>query len=455
VALLFCTLCEHRWDQTALEMWLCPKCEMASAPMIVVDATNDEIADAWSFFNSFPLFAQVRQLVSEGHSTYFNVNPREGLSPYLDFLVLAFDRVFLPDIWEYVDKTNEERLLYYYDAGALIPVDRGTLSPWITVMGEPRPSDLDADISEPRPLSFEAGLGGNGQWVGVDPRRLPPGLEKVERRVLETGRFINLSQFQRWGSGGFPISLLDRLENFIKILSHLDVQSQTVRMRDLVAHLAAHDQYEYEGRPNFFFLTKETLPNPAADVYALSRLNHLNAQVMISQLSAVPLLVDPTLGPVLRWKFGGHESTGEEARVSALRTFANALGISFPRGVDHREVIKLRDSTAGAQLRSVLADAVKQAREDQLTSSTEVLRREYDRALAELAQRATRLGDVVSLSITGSASTAGSILGGPVGAVIGGAGGAVVGYGAKIAAEAFYKVVKKNWAFYFATWGKK
>jgi hypothetical protein len=46
------------------------------------------------------------------------------------------------------------------------------------------------------------------------------------------------------------------------------------------------------------------------------------------------------------------------------------------------------------------------------------------------------------------------MLGGPVGGAIGGVGGAVGGYSAKLAAEAFYKVIKKNWAFYFARWSK-
>jgi hypothetical protein len=83
---------------------------------------------------------------------------------------------------------------------------------------------------------FRLGLQPDGGWVGAEANHLPEDLESVKERVLKTGRFVNLDQYQDLGDV-LSKPLLANLENFVKILTHLDLKSRKLKLQRVVRHL--------------------------------------------------------------------------------------------------------------------------------------------------------------------------------------------------------------------------
>ncbi len=181
-------------------------------------------------------------------------------------------------------------------------------------------------------------------------------------------------------------------------------------------------------------------------------LNHLNGQIVASQLLRVPLVFGTVTDHVLRYKLANREGGATLDEAHLLKRFTESLGIVLPKHVAPKQILKLRESDACVELRKTLSACVIKAKSDGDLVALEHFSSEYNAALDELNEHAKSFGDTSVAILAGAFSTLGSVVGGPVGAVVGGIGGTAVSLAAKPATQSVYKTAQKNWAYYLYKW---
>ena len=399
--LLYCTFCGNKWEQSVFELWNCPSCEMGVARELILDVSNEEIHQLWTFIRSFHISPEIAALLSSGHNAYFNSTKDVELREFLDLLVIVFDKIVVSGAWKNLADNDDftQKFLRYYDAGAIIPLDQGDVP------------DLDMLVK-----------------FG----------HKASKRIIRQDQYISISQHfiqQNKLSSSFYPSLFWPRENLMKILTFLDLGSGNIKALDLYK----------------FLLDKGYIEQLAIE-YPYYILNHINGQIVTSQLLGIPLLLGSIPRQVLKWKLGCHKISDTEAAILELQSFTQNLGISIPLGASARQIIKLRESNAGEDLRKNLSDIVQYVQRNDCLTEGELLLEKYSASLRALSEQAKTFGEVGSTILSGSFSTAGAILGGVVGAVIGGVAGSVISLGTKNSFKYLYETTHKNWAFYFYRW---
>jgi hypothetical protein len=403
---LYCTFCQHRWQQAPLEFWICPDCTMGAAPEQVVEATNEEIVAIWEFLSSYKLGASLEKLAPAGHKGYFASYAESELDAFLDLLVLVFDTTILPEAWKDIGggQPATERLLTYYDAGALLPLDQ------------------QGDLA---------------QCVAMHTRHKSdrPKLGPLSSRVAREGRLLDVAIDPTDGSYDGTFVLIR--ENLMKILSRIDSRTPGFSFSEISVDL----------------IKQQLLPRDADPTYlGMHLMNHLNGQIITSQLLGVPLVFGTVTDHVLKYKLQSRNSGAALDETHLLKKFTESLRIVLPDHVSPNQILKLREGDACVELRKILSKCVAKAQGADDLVALDNLSCEYNAALHELNEHARSFGDSSVAVLAGAFSTLGSVLGGPVGAVVGGIGGTAVSLAARPAIESIYKATQENWAFYLYKW---
>jgi hypothetical protein len=382
---------------------------MGAAVEQVVDVTNEEITTIWRFLNSFEFGDKLKQLTPSGHTGYFASYQESELDDFLDLLVLVFDTTVLPETWKDIgdQKKVSDRTLAYYDAGALLPLDqKGDLAQCVA-MRERHKSDR-------------------------------PALGPMSRRIVNDGRYLDVAINPN--EAGYDGTFVWARENLMKILTLLDSHNRGFEHSKASTGLIEQGLLPKDGDPVF---------------YGMHLMNHLNGQIITSQLLGVPLVFGTVTRHVVEHKFGSRISAPSTDATHLLKQFTDSLGIALPKRTTPKQILKLRESDACTELRKVLAKCVAKAEGDGPAEELERFSGEYEDALKELNEQAKSFGDTSVAVLAGAFSTFGSVLGGPAGAVIGGIGGTAVSLAAKPAVQNLYRASRKNWAFYFYEWADK
>ncbi len=84
-----------------------------------------EIVTLWDALSSYQLSSNLEKMVPAGHTGSLATHGEPELDAFLDLLVLVFDTTVLPEEWKDIGgQQATERMLTYYDEGALLPLDR-------------------------------------------------------------------------------------------------------------------------------------------------------------------------------------------------------------------------------------------------------------------------------------------------------------------------------------------
>jgi len=157
----------------------------------------------------------------------------------------------------------------------------------------------------------------------------------------------------------------------------------------------------------------------------------------------------------MKLKFGIENFSKTETEVSVLREFTKNLEISIPTDAKPKDILKLRNSHVGEELRKVLKKLVNNNQKGDISKIKTNLFDKYSYLLDELNNRANIFSNISSAIITGCISTVGGYFGGTTGAITGGIGASLVSLGTRNALKNLYKITHKNWAFYFYKWKSK
>lgn len=396
MATLFCTFCGNTWEQGPLEIWHCEECTMWAAPLLVKKISDNEIESLWKYLTSFHLHKDARKLLRKGHIGYYESYLYEELYESLDFLVMLFDKVVIPELWKGFNDKDESiarRFLSYYDAGAIIPLDQGGSIPMLR-----------------------------------DPK------DDFSQRIVKGAHFIDVLQHFESVPSEDIFDFSWARENLVRALTYLDLTNTS--LSEISKLLAVKWPQHYFNWWGSFYTV----------------VNFLQAQIITSQILKLPLLLGPLLSRVMQKKLGVKKVSKEATKIRTLKRFTNEMNIHIPKESKSKEIIKLRESKAGEELRSVLEKLSSEAQNKDHVNLSDDLIEEYDRCLKKLWEQARKFGNIASAVLTGCFSTAGALIGGPVGAVVGGIGGTAVSLGTRNAFEHLYKKTHKNWAYYFYKW---
>lgn len=115
---IFCTLCEHRWEEPVDSIWSCPNCEMGAPPTIVIEYSAKEMTTGLDRVHSNIWDQQIIDKTNVFYSTYGTPKATD-----YDLLAVLFNTIHVSEGWgENLDQLDQERLLAYIESDIVKPI---------------------------------------------------------------------------------------------------------------------------------------------------------------------------------------------------------------------------------------------------------------------------------------------------------------------------------------------
>lgn len=424
------------------EHWVCPNCTMGIATYGVTEISVSEIQELFAYLHSVNMKVKSNRVADLGRAVILSTFDVGCLTRMVDAAVLMHEQVVIPYFesnWGH-DPDLERKLLYYRDAGILLPLD----------------------LYE-RGLIYQTKL---ARSSGGNERRA--GREDLIDRISE-GPCLSLP-FE-WFTAGGP-SAADAMSNLVDMLTEIDFSAArraaptaplgiSRLLRLLAPALEGENSSLYSNELNLprTIAILEGVPRSENAQYAyefevlrnraLFALRHMNQHFIFGSSLGIPVMFGDDLAPAAGWKF--HCLAELEARrMLVLRQFCSGLRLDLPDVTSFKEIIRLRETGVAREFRDSIDRALRFSTTGE-AAATE-LRMEYLERANRLNDRARSIGSAYSAILAGSAATAGALIGSGEGALVGGIGASLGGFATQSLVEKFYRATSRDWAYYVSKW---
>lgn len=359
---LFCTFCEHEWDDGLDSIWSCPKCEIGAARTAVVSCTIEELRSAIARLNA-PVPPRRASFADVFYSTY-------GVPRTVDYDLLAvlFDTVHVSEGWMAETAAADDERLHAYVSADVI-----------------KPTMLDSFIEIHPPLLDEF----KARWRGTT-----------------FGERIDFRQTLGGATAAWYVN------NLAEVLSSFDFS--------IVPHARAwtyfRDLVGDELAGQFF---------PHAIDHLHTRLNGhglVASTLGLSMIADETMSAVWRTKMISRWQHAGLSRTALEAATQWYCRTTAEVGSGLP--VDTVLRFRRDDDARNRFLEFLRRQPPDSTRE--LSTYREHLASRLDAALRAYNRACGRGRDVRKAALSGLLATLGNLLGGPVGAAVGGIGASLV-----------------------------
>jgi len=239
------------------------------------------------------------------------------------------------------------------------------------------------------------------------------------------------------------------MTNLTTSLSYEDMRAMDDNvLRQLEGKLKQLYGYEWDSpeleRNSFYFCLQKELQKYHLDLLIAARMG-------------LPFTIEPLVKEIHYWKMKRVADLyrNEVSReISAVKRFLRSLKISIPTGLTFDDIISFRKQKACADFRAELFSLSKGFQHSCSTDISQDLLARFHHRIMEFNETANSYAETRALIFTGTVSTIGGLLGGPVGAIVGGLGAGLVSPITKATFRKLYDHGHKDWVCFFWKWQK-